>query len=289
MSSAPALAPPPPVTPPMNRPSPAQLATTAALLCAAAALVIGLAPRDVASPAAPAAEPFRAWAAAEAPAEQPEPIEEAADEEVAVIDQRPVEPLIGQSRAARSKAPPKLKPAILVIVTDFDKVDVTVNGAPYPEFVPEDGQRGMVLPAGGPHIVVASAGDKSKVYEIGLGAYETRYIVIEPSVLASGTAAPKIPPPPQTPMLPPAARNEKAPEPIIDPSSDVGKVTVYAKPPGEIFVDDKPFGQKTPYTVDVDEGRHELQVRYEGGAMSEKKIVRARKGSRIKLFFRQAE
>jgi hypothetical protein len=259
----------------MLRPSLAQLSTPAALLCAAAALVIGLMP-EAPRVTAPAAPSFRAWSAP--------PVEVRAARVDAPRVERAPAPLIGQSGKGKKKKQPKLKPAVLVIVTDFDKVDVTVNGLAYPEFVPEGEQRGMVLPAGGPHMVIARAGDKSKVYEIGLNAYETRYIVIEPNTLGNGVI-PATPPP----APPSTVKRGPEPEPIIDPNSNVGKVTVYSKPGGEIIVDDKPVGQKAPYTVDVDEGRHELQVRYETGELSEKKIVRARKGSRIKLFFRQAD
>jgi hypothetical protein len=268
----------------MIRPTPVQLSASFALLCAASALAIGLQP----SPRAPdrAPDSFAAWGEAPVMEKTAEALVPAPQADEAAPD----EVLQGQASKAKSiKKPPKLKPALLIVVTDFDKVDVTVNGKPYPEFVPADGQRGVVLPAGGPHMVVARSGEKSKVYEIGLGAYETRYIVIEPGALGNGVIPAPPPAPPSVSVKANTAKNEQTPEPIIDPNSDVGKVTVYSKPPGEIFVDDKPFGQKTPYTVDVDEGRHELQVRYENGAMSEKKIVRARKGSRIKLFFRQAE
>lgn len=275
----------------MIRPTPVQLSTSFALLCAASALALGLLPQ-LAGPVAPDAsqdgspDSFAAWG--ETPVMPEE--EEARAPAPQADETRPAEALPGQaSKAKSSKKQPKLKPAVLIVVTDFDKVDVTVNGKPYPEFVPADGQRGVVLPAGGPHVVVAKSGDKSKVYEIGLGAYETRYIVIEPSVLGNGVIPPTPPAAPSVSVKANAAKNASPPEPIIDPNAEGAKVTVYSKPPGEIFVDDKPFGQKTPYTVDVDDGRHELQVRYENGAMSEKKIVRARKGSRIKLFFRQAE
>ncbi len=64
-------------------------------------------------------------------------------------------------------------------------------------------------------------------------------------------------------------------------------MTVYGKPRGSIMVDGSDKGKQTPNTVDVEQGRHETQVKYEDGEVSEKKIVRVRKGSRIKLFFRQ--
>ena len=53
------------------------------------------------------------------------------------------------------------------------------------------------------------------------------------------------------------------------------------------MVDGNKTSEKTPGTVEVENGRHEVQVEYESGDISEKKIVRVREGSRIKLFFRE--
>ena len=64
-------------------------------------------------------------------------------------------------------------------------------------------------------------------------------------------------------------------------------MTVYSKPPGTVIVDGNKSAEKTPGTVEVENGRHEVQVEYESGEVSEKKIVRVRDGSRIKLFFRE--
>jgi hypothetical protein len=66
-----------------------------------------------------------------------------------------------------------------------------------------------------------------------------------------------------------------------------GKITVYSKPPGTVLVDGTETGEKTPGSVELENGRHEVQVKYETGGISEKKIVRVRTGSRIKLFFRE--
>ena len=166
-----------------------------------------------------------------------------------------------------------LKPATLVIVTNFAVADATVNGLPYPEYNPPGEPKGMLLPAGGPYTVEVKYGDKSRVYTVALRAYETRYLLVELSGY-SGTA--KAAAAPRTP--PPAKKKEESGE---------GRVTVYSKPRGTIVIDGKDSGKKTPNTVETEVGRHEVQVRYEDGKLSEKKIVRTRKGSRIKLFFRQ--
>lgn len=66
-----------------------------------------------------------------------------------------------------------------------------------------------------------------------------------------------------------------------------GTIKVYAKPRGVVIVDGKTSGQKTPGSVVVGVGRHEIQVRYPNDEMSVRKVIRARPNSRIKLFFRQ--
>ena len=66
-----------------------------------------------------------------------------------------------------------------------------------------------------------------------------------------------------------------------------GRITIYAKPKGQIMIDGELQGQSTPATLDVPAGKHEVQVEYEQGEISEIKTVRVRQGSRIKLFFRR--
>ena len=91
---------------------------------------------------------------------------------------------------------------------------------------------------------------------------------------------------PGSPVAKPTPKKE---EPKEEKKEDEGsgKVTVYSKPRGDIMLDGKDAGKRTPNTIDAEEGRHEVQVRYESGEVSEPKIVRVRKGSRIKLFFRE--
>lgn len=186
--------------------------------------------------------------------------------------------LVAPSASAQQRDKRKartLKPATLVIVTNFAVADATVNGLPYPEYNPPGEPEGMLLPAGGPYTVEVKYGDKSRVYTVALRAYETRYLLVELSGY-SGTAK-AAPAAPRTP--PPVKKREE--------ESGEGRVTVYSKPRGTIVIDGKDSGKKTPNTVETEVGRHEVQVRYEDGKLSEKKIVRTRKGSRIKLFFRQ--
>lgn len=188
-------------------------------------------------------------------------------------------PLVGQGRAARAARREDWKPAVLQIVTNFEKADATVNGLPYPEYVPEGEQEGMVLPAGGPHTVEVTYDGKTKTYRLFLRPKEVRILMVELSGFRGGAAAGPTPRPAPRPQ---AARADDS-----DEDSEQGRVTVYAKPKGSILIDGAGTGEETPGTVDVEPGRHEVQVKFEDGAESEKKIIRVRKGSRIKLFFRQ--
>lgn len=173
----------------------------------------------------------------------------------------------------------RLRPAHLTVITDFSKAQVTVNGMPYPAYSEDGENEGIVLPAGGPHRVVVDYSGNQRVYEIALRPNEARMLMVEltnynGAPVASNSAA--APPKPQ----------EKPEEPEAEDGQ--GRITVYSRPRGAVLVNGSDRGQQTPGTVDVEAGRHEVQVRYEDGEVSEKKVVRVREGSRIKLFFRQS-
>ncbi|RVU42794.1 PEGA domain-containing protein [Lujinxingia sediminis] len=174
----------------------------------------------------------------------------------------------------------RLRPAHLTVITDFSRAQVTVNGLPYPAYSEDGENEGMVLPAGGPHRVVVDYSGNQRVYEIALRPNEARMLMVELTnyngapVASKSTAAP---PKPQ----------EKPEEPEAEDGQ--GRITVYSRPRGAVLVNGSDRGQQTPGTVDVEAGRHEVQVRYEDGEVSEKKVVRVREGSRIKLFFRQSK
>ncbi len=178
-----------------------------------------------------------------------------------------------------------LKPANLIVVANFDVTDVTVNGLPYPEYFEDKDEQGMVLPAGGPYDVKIVYSGKVKSHTLSFKPYETRYLVAEIPGYA-GVSAPPSTPPPAKPQAA-AKAEEKKEEAQEEKNEEAGRITVYAKPRGDILLDGKEAGQRTPNTIESPDGRHEVQVRYEDGEVSEKKVVRVRKGSRIKLFFRQ--
>lgn len=184
--------------------------------------------------------------------------------------------LLGQTTKKQKKT--TLKPAVLQVVANFQKSEVTVNGIPYPSYFEPDQPEGVVLPAGGPYDVRVTHAGKTKAYKVYLRPYETRLLIVEiPGFSGTAPAA----------AAKPAPRAEPKPEEEKKEGADPGKITVYSKPPGTIIIDGKNTGEKTPGTVESENGRHEVQVQYDGGEISEKKIVRVRDGSRIKLFFRE--
>lgn len=185
----------------------------------------------------------------------------------------------GQSSAKKRQ---KWEPAVLEVVTNFEKADVKVNGLPYPEYVNGSDKKGMVLPAGGPHMVEVTYDGKTKTYRINLRPHETRLLIVELSGFQGGGAPSR---PRRSPITRRNEREEEREE--EDDKEGQGRVTVYSKPKGDIMIDGDGTGERTPGTVEVEPGRHEVQVRFEGGEESEKKIIRVRKGSRIKLFFRE--
>jgi hypothetical protein len=187
---------------------------------------------------------------------------------------------VGQSGKS-GRMPEEYKPAVLRIVTNFEKADATVNGLPYPEYSERSDKKGMVLPAGGPYNVKVTYDGKSKSYRISLRPYEVRYLMVELSGFKGGG-----------PVTPSPSRNATGDSAKAGSQNDQdgrGRVTVYSKPKGTIHVDGSPKKQQTPGTVQVAAGQHNIQVEFEGGEMSEKKTVRVRKGSRIKLFFRKRD
>ena len=286
---------------PMRKVLPPLLTVAALVALVAATLYLGaLAPGNpsVAPPVSqvPSFDPYAAPPTMEADeakqAEQgPAPEEPAEAAKVLANEPSPADLLRAQINELRTGAGPNgkrttLKPAIFRVVTNFSKADIRVNGLSYKEFYTEDEQEGMVLPAGGPYTVVTEYDGKVKTSTLSFRPYETHYMVVE---LTGYNAPPSAAPAPPTPaVVPPRDANpEVEGDKEEDEGKAPGKITVYSKPRGTVIIDGKDTGTAAPNTVEAEDGRHEVQVKYEGGEVSEKKIVRVRKGSKIKLFFRQ--
>ena len=240
------------------------------------------------------------WAEAEAPERETEP-EETAEEsenspdesrddssETAHVEEDEATITFEEREASDRRFPgqrsgerEEYKPAVLEVVTNFDKADVTVNGLPYPEYKNEDeDEQGMVLPAGGPYTVKVSYDGKTKTYTLSLRPYEVRLLMVELSGFKGGPVAPAA-------TTARATNKPKKKKKKKKKKNGKGRVTVYSKPKGTVHVDGEPKNQQTPGTVQVAAGQHDIQVKFNSGQMSESKTVRVREGSRIKLFFRK--
>ncbi len=173
----------------------------------------------------------------------------------------------------------------IVVVTNFTRADVVINGDPYPTYSDDGQNRGMELPANEVHEVLVEFDGNEQLYEITLRAGERRMLMIELTGLGEGQAAPRE----RERETRDRRRTSRQEDDDEDIGDDEGRITVYSRPRGEIYVGDESTGEDTPGTVDVEPGRHEVQVEYRGGEMSETKTVRVREGSRVKLFFRESD
>lgn len=180
---------------------------------------------------------------------------------------------IGQSRGGPTGR--------IVVVTNFTRATVTVNGEPYNAYSDDGEHRGMELPANTQHRVLVEFDGKERVYDVDLRPGERRMLMVELTGMRdrSGDAP-----------SPRAQRQQRerptSAQPDDDSDDEMGRITVYSRPRGEIYVGSRATGEQTPGTVEVEPGRHEVQVEYREGEMSETKTVRVREGSRVKLFFR---
>ncbi len=190
-----------------------------------------------------------------------------------------------QGRGAR-KAPQSTSGWIRIYTTGATQV--TVDGKPYPK----RSDLGMKVSALERHEVIFKLGDKQKSYTVVVRPKELRTMMVDlagyqtpptpASSIPAAAAASSFPPPPSAADSNPVAAEEEEAE-----GDEKGKLTVYSKPKGEVFVDGSPVGATTPMiNRELELGRHEVQVRWESGEMSEVKTIRIRKGSKLKLFFR---
>ena len=172
----------------------------------------------------------------------------------------------------------------IVVVTNFTRAEVHINGDRYPTYSDDGENRGMELPANQTHQVLVEFDGNEQLYEIDLRPGERRLLMIELTGLGEGRPVAQEPPSRQRRERPTSDQEDD--EEIEDGE---GRITVYSRPRGEIYVGEQSTGEQTPGTVTVEPGRHEVQVEYRAGEMSETKTVRVREGSRVKLFFRESD
>lgn len=108
---------------------------------------------------------------------------------------------------------------------------------------------------------------------------------------AAATAQTDEVPSTDTPPRSTTPRRDDVRKPKDSSSSDTagrGKISVASKPPGDVFVDGKDIGRKTPLNAfSVGSGYHKVKVRYADGSFSAEKRALVKPGAEIKLFFRQ--
>ncbi len=151
---------------------------------------------------------------------------------------------------------------------------VTIDGKPYPR----RSEYGMRVSSNERHQIAVRQGEKEKTYTIVVRKGEMRTMLVD---LTGYQSTPSVSAGPAAKYTPPPKKDEE------EDDATTGKLTVYSKPKGEVFVDGNALGATTPMiNREVELGRHEVQVKWESGDMSEVKTIRIRKGSKLKLFFR---
>ncbi len=156
------------------------------------------------------------------------------------------------------------------------KAMVTIDGQPYPR----RSENGMKIKAYERHVVLVKVGEKEKSYVVVVRPRETRTLMVD-------LTGYQTPPTPAAPSISKPTTSSALLDKNKKEEGDSGKLTVYSKPKGEVYVDGGALGATTPMiNRELGPGRHEVQVKWENGQMSEVKTIRIRKGSKLKLFFR---
>lgn len=168
--------------------------------------------------------------------------------------------------------------ARLLVITNFENTEVQINNVSYPyEYIYAERQ-GVLLPAGIPiHLRVSISEEKTRNFRFTLKPGEMRVVVADIKNKGEVIAPP-------TPAKP--AGGKKATD---DESEETtGHLGVSSSPRGTVYIDDKSTGRKTPARrIELEPGRHRVQIEYSEGDMSETKYVLIRKGTNTNVFFRK--
>lgn len=168
--------------------------------------------------------------------------------------------------------------ARLLVITNFENTEVQINNVSYPyEYIYAERQ-GVLLPAGIPiHLRVAISEEKTRTFRFTLKPGEMRVVVADIKNKGEVIA----PPTPEKPSRSAQADDDESEE-------TTGHLGVSSSPRGTVYIDDKSTGRKTPARrIELEPGRHRVQIEYSEGDMSETKYVLIRKGTNTNVFFRK--
>lgn len=168
--------------------------------------------------------------------------------------------------------------ARLVVITNFESTEVQINNVSYPyEYIYADRQ-GVLLPADFPiDLRVSHSEEKTRTFKFRLQEGETRVVVADVKNKGEVIAPPKEE----------ASKDKKEDDDDEDEDGN-GFLGVSSSPRGKVFIDDKDTGRQTPARrLELDPGRHRVQIEYSDGEKSETKYVLIRKGTNTNVFFRQ--
>lgn len=175
--------------------------------------------------------------------------------------------------------------AQLVVITNFDNTEVTINGTTYPYEWIYNEQAGVLVPADRFYeIIVATSPEQRRTFRMTLDEGEMRILVVD--VENIGQAAPARP----TPVSRTDLRNaDEEGDEDEEEEAQIGYLGVSSSPRGIVYVDGESTGQRTPARrIELEPGRHEVQVMYdEAEELSEVKHVLIRSGVNTNVFFRQ--
>lgn len=186
--------------------------------------------------------------------------------------------VVTDADARRSSEPPIPEGyARLLVITNFENTEVQINNVSYPyEYIYADRQ-GVILPADLPiELRVSISEEKTRTFRFTLSPGEMRVVVADIKNKGEVIAAPK------------AAEPSKKDTDDEEDESTTGFLGVSSSPRGTVHIDDKSTGRKTPARrIELDPGRHRIQIDYGDGDMSETKYVLIRKGTNTNVFFRK--
>lgn len=171
--------------------------------------------------------------------------------------------------------------ARLLVITNHENTEVSLNNVSYPyEYVYADRQ-GLLVPADFPILLrVSVSEDKTRRFRLNLKDGEMRVIVVDIANMGEVTVAEERPAA--------ASRGNDQDEEEEDENGN-GFLGVSSSPRGVVFIDEKSTGRRTPARrIELEPGRHRVQIQYDdAGDMSETKYVLIRANTNTNVFFRK--